>query len=440
MIYLLLLCLLGGLSVAFILNNRDVFSPSFVFAASFVFCTAWAVAFSREWGLGLHSNTFWVLFLGVFEYIAVATFIHALFVAAKPVGQRKRADRLSGLTYIQIDSWKKIVFIIFELLTVAYISWILMKEVGTTSLPTAISTYRNSINSSIQVYTFPKPMVLMRTVTNASGYWFIYVMINNRLATKKNDYLVLSIVLLSIVSWSMLGGRNNVVNLIIGFIAILSLLIRRKNGKTWTINFKGLLVGIIVGIICLYSFQLFGSLLGRTSDSSPLEYLAKYCGAEIKNLDLFIRNGMFPNKSMPWGSQTFVNFVRLKVHYNYPLTLPFQSVNGFNLGNVYTTFYAFLYDFGYIGVGVLTAIMAAITQIVYEIAKLSKSRISPSIFVVIYGFFFSSIALSFFSDKFYEQNFLLDFAEMIILWNIFNVVFCNFNFSKSAHKITQSIY
>ena len=90
-------------------------------------------------------------------------------------------------------------------------------------------------------------------------------------------------------------------------------------------------------------------------------YLAFYCGAEIKNLDIFLNS----TKTKPaiWGEQTFVNLVKAIGRFfisgfdQYYLINPYQSVNGYYLGNVYTTFKAYIHDFGYIGMIILIIIM-----------------------------------------------------------------------------------
>ena len=64
--------------------------------------------------------------------------------------------------------------------------------------------------------------------------------------------------------------------------------------------------------------------------------------------------------------------------------------------------------------------MAIISQIIYEKCKRVKINKRPSIYIIIYGYIFSSLVLSFFSNKFYEQNINPTFIYCIPLWNIYN--------------------
>ena len=138
-----------------------------------------------------------------------------------------------------------------------------------------------------------------------------------------------------------------------------------------------------------------------------------------------------------WGSQTFVSIIRWLgpkfgiENYYYQLDLPFRRINGFSLGNVYTTFYPYIYDFGYLGEICLVVLMAIIVQCVYEICKRTKLKNSPSIPILLYGYMYSSIVLSFFSNKFYENTFTRNALIVIpVSWIVYEIFFCKIVFNK----------
>lgn len=82
----------------------------------------------------------------------------------------------------------------------------------------------------------------------------------------------------------------------------------------------------------------------------------------------------------------------------YELDLPFLRSNGYVCGNVYTTFYAYLYDFGVTGVIVLMILMGLISQVLYQKAtKPSKRnrRYSINLWIIVYSYVFYSLAFSF---------------------------------------------
>lgn len=425
MLYVLFIVLLAFLVIAYNASDQDVMAPSFIFTSSFIFCVGWAIPFAKKWNLSLHTNTFLTFFLGVGLFILFSWMTHFLFVHMK---DDNRIEEAPILKKISIEKWKLLLFILFEFVSIYYTVRILKHVTGMGSITDAILNYRNETVLTGVQYSFPQLMVLMRLITNAAGYWFAFIFSNNYIVTHKFDVYSLIIIILSGISNSILGGRGNAINLLIGFVVIFYFLYIAHNHIQIGINFKMLILGLIAMFAILMIFQLFGTILGRSSQSDPLEYLAKYCGAEIKNLDVFLQNENFPNKMNGWGSQTFVNVIKSIGPYigitntEYALDLPFLQVNGYNLGNVYTTFYPYIYDFGYVGVLFLVPLMAIILQVVYENAKHIKVG-RPYLSLILYSYMFSSILLSFFSNKFYEQNFSTTFVLTVIVWGLFDLFF-----------------
>ena len=114
--------------------------------------------------------------------------------------------------------------------------------------------------------------------------------------------------------------------------------------------------------------------------------------------------------------------------------IPFRSINGHTLGNVYTIFYAFMYDGGLVGVLCFTGLMAIICQLVFNKAIQERDNSKIDIWVVIYSYLCCCLIFSFFSNTFYEQVFNYGFLKFIIFWNglklIFDKIRINIKFPK----------
>ena len=140
-----------------------------------------------------------------------------------------------------------------------------------------------------------------------------------------------------------------------------------------------------------------------------------------------------------WGKETFAYFINWignktgDANLIYNLDLPFIKLNDFNMGNVYTTFYMFVYDFSTIGVIWCTAIMAAISQIFYELSIENKKT---KIFTIImYSMIVPQLALSFFSNKFYEAFATYTFMQKIVIILILILVVLRYRVSFKRGKI-----
>lgn len=420
MLLLLMVSLFFLLVLSYILNRYELLAPSSLFTASIFFGVVWAYAYRNEWSLNLHANTFWVILGGVSTFIVVSLITNEL------VYNRVRNDgNSSSRSFEQIEDSKLLIIILVELVTIVYTIYEVKMISPTGSLSESISLYRaQSLSDSGNFDTsLPKILSLLRTFTNATGYFFCFVTVKQWFMKRKVGVLYLVIIFLSGISSVLLGARSGLLTLVICMGVYVYAWLKRKNKWSTKGNLKLLFTAVLIFVVVVMSFQGLAELMGRdTSNYSFGYYLAIYFGAEIKNLDIFLQ-GSFPISDNVWGGQTFIFLHRILAPFlgttlqSYSLDLPFLSVNGSSLGNVYTTFYPFVYDFGYIGVPILTGVMAAISQISFKTFRFFDGK-NVSIAVLIYSRIVAALMLSFFSNKFYENIFNFDFIKTIIIWVI----------------------
>lgn len=425
LIYLLLILLIFQVLFCFVVFKKDLLSPAFVFSLSFSISVICAIIYKSRWDLDLHLNTFMVLLFGVVEYVIFTTAIHLLYLWRYGL----KAQYNNDLKPLVVERWKLLSFILLEIFVILWtIKSLLQNFNGFHTLSEIIFQYQYLTKFTEESVDISSNLYLMRDFVHASGFVWIYILINNILVKYKKGFILIAInVLLCLISDVILGGRGGAIQILFGGIVIFYLLWKRRFGWESNIKFKHILGAIVFVGILMLSFQYLGNLLGRNSTVTLADYIAKYLGAQIKNLDLFLQETR-DNSSNLWGSQTFIYVIRflgesvgiIDSYYFYQLDLPFRYVNGFSLGNVYTTFYPYIYDFGYSGVFYLVLVMAIITQIIYERAKRAKKTID--IKVLLYSFLFYSIVFSFFSNKFYERVFNISFIKLLIFWYIIRFV------------------
>lgn len=433
MIYLLLVLLIVLLIITFYSNKKELISPSFVFCFSFVFSLIWAVAFYEEWNLSsFHKNTFYVILGGVILFVITSSIIKLLFSVFS-----KKKKRDFCINYIYIDKYVKIFVIIILLLTIFFSIKDLLRITGYSinNIFAAIKRYDYLDKFSSVSVSFSRITHLLRTISNALTYWFMFVFVNNFIYNKKISILDLSIILLGITSTLLSGGRNTMITIILAGASMFMLLYYKKNtNKKSKLSFRTKLLIIILPIIGLLSFPKLTYLVGRNVSTTNTYYLAIYCGAPIKNLDTYLQeyeDSVYENKE----NITFRNFI---VWYNskfgtgetYKFDQPFRYINGYQLGNVYTLFYSYVYDYGYIGVITLTSLMAVITQFIYEKCKRVNNINKPNLWILIYGFLFCHILLAYFNNKFYEVLVTISFVKYVFFWIIFNNTLLKIKFKK----------
>ena len=427
MIYILFVLLIIILVASYYLSEGEICAPSFLFSGSFVFSCAWAVSYAKNWNLDLHINTFLVILSGVITFLIVSQITRVICEAGiKDYSCEKENEQI-----IQIKQWKLLLFIGFEIITIILYLRCLKSMTGGKSIQDAIWIYRMASTSNANTYFFPRYINYPRIIISSSSWFFSFVIVKNLTAKRKIDPLVLISFGISLGNSLLSGGRSSLITVIISLPAFFLIFhARGKKGKK-QLKFYHILLIILAGFIGLQFFQRLGNLIGRNSSRDLMEYLSIYCGAEIKNLDIFVRERLHLVDNTTWGGQTFLSIVRLVKKYSGDLNFylyfdqPHNYVNGRWIGNVATTFYSYLYDFGYKGVIILTAVMSAISEIVYEHAKRVRIGKRPPVIIIVYCMMFVILLFAFFSNWFYESFATTGFVYNIISWCLLSLFFCS---------------
>lgn len=424
--------------MAYLLNNREIISPSFLFSASFLFSSLWAFTYKKNWNLDPSLQTILVITLGTLEFVLVAS-VTSFFT--RSVIQKNKSN--VSLVGVNISRIKLLMIIILEMATILYTVKVLKSLTGLSSITAASYTYRKTVLFSTVNMSLPKLLVMLRRFSYACGLFFSYLWSKELVISKKVDWLLFFEILLTAYDSSLTGSRTTVLVLVI--VMFSSFYILKKNSEGWQHRSNGkLFVFSSLGVMIFLSiFKQLATLMGRVINTSSMDYLAEYLGAEIKNLDIFIRTTSFPVTNSMFQSQTLINIMKPigKIvgisGTDFRLILPFQSVNGYDLGNVYTTFYQFLYDYSYFGVFIFIMIMAIVSQITFDKAQFFNDHGKVSINILIYGYIASALVFSFFSNKFYEQIVNPNFIFYILFWIVLNFLFFSKTSKNSMKKIGE---
>ena len=105
---------------------------------------------------------------------------------------------------------------------------------------------------------------------------------------------------------SLLNGSRTPLFFMIssGLVYFLLLTFINNKQKSKKFDSKILLKVGIVGVVFLCLFGTFAKMLGRNVKENPVDYLAIYCGAEVKNLDMFLQEN-HDRDTQYFGAQTF---------------------------------------------------------------------------------------------------------------------------------------
>lgn len=275
----------------------------------------------------------------------------------------------------------------------------------------------------------------LMAVSSCFAYLAIYIFMRKKVFCGKFDLIYGTNILLYILLSFMGGGRSEVFRIITAAMFMWYIFYRTKQGNNFNVK-KVLVKFAFIMLLVSLAFIGFVFIVGRTNADLDFEYIIMalfiYAGAPIFNLDIYLGNPWQQTQGI-FGEITFINLINWigrtfeisSLVYKYDL--PFLSYQNYNLGNVYTTFYAFIYDFGIMGVVVLTGMMAAICVWLYgKVKALSITEYNINFLVICYAYLVNDLIMLSFSNRFFETianvGTLYRFVFLYILVHIANNV------------------
>lgn len=409
--------------LAYYLNQRSLVSPAILFSGGLTLAAIVAWINESIWNLQLDFRTFFVITFGTLEFIIVSYITSFIFdiVSKNHISQRHHS-------YLTIPSYvarrfKAILLIQILIVLISIIT--IRRATGIADLMSAINYINYVQNGFIKgQINLPSYFSLLLLFNSAAGLMAGYLFLEDIIINKKFEYILFINLLLGFATPLLTGARGDSIVFLIA-LTILGYFIVKEQSVWNFANTKYVVLGIVGAVLFLFVFEWSASLVGRNMENSNLgEYISTYLGAEIANLNEFIKYRSFPIHGEVFGQQTFVTILPTLSRIfrfalpEYKLDIPFQILNGHNTGNVATIFYSWLYDFGYIGVGVLAAVVSVIGEICYKIAK---QRSGFQIMKLVYSYIGALIALSFFSNRFFE-NLNVNFVYMIVFWIVLKCI------------------
>jgi oligosaccharide repeat unit polymerase len=450
------------LFIALRVFGRDLFSPAVLFIGGFTLSVFNGLTNYNAWNYQLHANTVILLCGCSFLFLIVALFIHVMM--------NKKEMNITHLESSSVEEQQQINPIrvssllgIFGLgLTV--LSFVMMSR----AISVVLQPWGGGGNILQQASLYNEIGKLSSYDTSIGGitgtlfgfsqalfYVWAYIIIYNFVGCgRKIDRWSLINLLATIPPAFLTGARTEI--LLMAISAVMSyFVISRVVSPTKLqggVKIKTIIqiFGGVVGSLMVFYGLVF--LLGRDTGSlKPYEYISIYLGAPVKNLDSYLNNQLvnpITFTSPGWGQMTFFSIYETFNHIlNIPVTRdllsmqPFQRVDGSydspSLGNVYTTLYPFIFDWGYFGCFVVIVIFAGISQIIYELAKSSRGlEESPlKVSILVYGVIAYGLLFSFFSNRLINQVVSSSFIRKLIIWIVLALIFSKGRLSSKKNNV-----
>ena len=435
MLYALFVITLAFLILNFTITQGDYLHPSTLFCELFAVYELICIMGQRTYQITLHAETIYVMICGfsAFTIGGILTQSKLHFVKNASVPQKQQ----NQLRYIQVPEFLVYILIVMQILTQFYFIKYLRAIAtawgsGGGSLGEMINLYDkmtkfwNEIFSNLNV---PIPMAyrILNPITSAASWIILYVAVNNFMINRKIKFSHIMVIFFMCTSILLNGSRSPLLRVFTFIIIEMYILNYKKyHYRKGNLKFFLKLIFIVLAVSALMVVLL--SLMGRSENMVNISrYIFTYTGAPIVNLDNYLQRTsikMLGGDTVFWGEHTFYKgYAYLAKILKVSFTDKVQQIdsfmfsnNGIEIGNVYTTYNVFAYDFGYLGVFPLIFIVAMYYTVAYKkILRNTEMSKTIDLNLFIYAYLFNDLVMLPFSNRFYDTILDAPFIKMIIV-------------------------
>lgn len=431
-LYLLVFSLLLILIFNLLIVNLDYMHPSILFVVPFLVFGVTSILGEEAYKIIFHEETLLVIVSSALIFTFITLLSQTVY---------KSKENLNfPLTEIIISKKVTLFFIIFFIVTqlafIKYLEAISLAHFGYSgSLGEMISLYDVMTKFWTEIFSelnVPIPLLyrIGNPITQGFGYLIVYIFIHNYVATKRIDKLHLLIILLLCLNIILNGSRSPIFRIVTMMLITFYVLYNKQNNVRRG-NIKFLLKSLLIVIFSGTFFIALLSLMGRENDLDMFHYIFIYVGAPLVNLDNYLAFRPDGSYATIFGEQTFRGLYAYIAKIISDESLIFPTIdqftfsnNGLEIGNVYTTFYSFIYDFEYVGFIPLILIIALYYVFTYQRLKtraIKTNKVHFSLFI--YAYLFNDLIMLAFSNRFYTTVLDIGFIKIVIFSYICHLLF-----------------
>lgn len=417
---ILAIFLAAVLVIGFLFSEKSLVSPLVLFVLPFLLAAL--ESFYYPWDIS--TQTVEIVAAGAVVFVVFALVTQRVYAYVRPIPAIPHAkDQSDEQGSIHFSIWAYYLFAAIVVFSIAYIyhdEESVDATVGITGNFSAITSGFNVANKIWDTVHLNQLASFLYNFVNGLSYTFAYIFAKEIVTHKWHfSWWALLDFLLSAFASVISGSRTAVLGPVIGFLICLALLYS-ENGRFVFARSKARTYFAIPLFIVLALWIGYASAfwVGRTIQKSPLDYISVYTGAPLKNLSIWLNEGIPRNAYFGQYTFSYLYPTLIKAGLVPPTAtapLPFIHFDGYNTGNVYTTYYASIADFGYLGAFAAVALMAVLTQLVFEhTRRIDFKQQTIPLTILIYSYLGFNLFTSFFSSNFYQNVVFLGFLKTII--------------------------
>ena len=413
------------LLIAYKTLGKNLSRPSILYIGGFLICSIVAYNWKKEWGLEkMEDGTVFMIVGGALLFYLVELYDYNKNSMSF---QRKQVIEFAP---IKIRPIKLFLFWCFQLLSFYMMAKFSMEYAETEDLSNALAEMDHDKKFYNTVVKLPSYVSNSYGLCRNAGYiWCILLPYYQFKSSQYNKQKILiALNLITCLGGVLLtGGRMGLLNYFISYFCFFYICYQFKiRWKGGLLPPKIMAVILSLGIIFGVFFKQIGYAVGREENKNTMSMVFSiYCGAQIKNLDEYIRRPFKQHNTSDLFAQYTISKVYNEIAQrqgsdqsrHFSAELPFNTYGGYLLGNVYTTYYNYHVDFGYWGI-LCAGAMSLILSILYR--KMLKSQFWRTgrldLWIITYSWILSTAFLCFFANLFWGDIAIISVVKSLIMW------------------------
>lgn len=458
MLYLLLILFIIMLIVSYLKLGKDIMQPAVIFCSAYILSIACVIMNIGKWNIVFHLNTFLVLTLGGLEFVLICFTVHKLYTKKKAKEEEeptKKEETLQAKNNTNIKKYMVVLVCLYNVIVLGLLIYNVLSiahQFGEYSNFTqALTLFKNNTSYEINAE-IPHYMNLLGKPVIIFAYIFLYVFLKNVIKEEgkihqkiiKNWYYLIPVLTYIFYEFTA-SNRLTILSLVLGGFTIAVILWNQKNNWSKTVRLRSIGRMVICAICGLILFYFSASVIGRVNSRGPIDYITLYCGGSIECLNRFMQDP--PEKSNIVGKESFYYLIKnldsygmIELEEKYPIHLEFRNSYGNMIGNVYTAYRRWIYDFGILGMVILQAIMAIFYQLFYEIIKKrSKQGKQIHFLTILYAYMIYPVFLHPIDGYFYLLTIRMAFLTTLVMYLVAYTVLFQLTIKKEENGIKMQI-
>ena len=359
--------------ISFVRSRLDILHPAVIYNLCLSGCCALAASYTDAWNLPMHFNTAVILILMSVLFTTGGVLAEFRCAVTAKAGCSDGETQRSGDGFpISLPVWSLVVFFLLLALYFQYTAfWEAAKQVtNETSWGKMTLAVLNGQRAGD--ISFDRWYAYRMRLANIVAYISILAIWLNLAAHRyRNCFRWGALVLLYVPFLIMTGGRQQFMYVTM-FGLVSFLLVRRKYFGTGLSSLRKELVLIGIAIVAfLFFFLGIGLVNGKVGAfSDSLKVIVHYAGTNISAFDVYI-NEMQMGDSPYIGTRTFCAVYNFLNDHGfdvpeYPMYIYLFTRFDPVTTNVYTAFYRYIHDFGYLGCALVMFLLGFFYTFLYR--------------------------------------------------------------------------